>query len=129
MRLKDKEILKDISQGRWAKAFPRNLYKSVTSWLATRSEPVAAIRIVFRCSLRKKRFALHLLCSTDISNGKVVVQEICVPPSDFWVGCDERLLAVPENLYEMPIFSMPRDTLKRARRKYERRDKKEKRDT
>jgi hypothetical protein len=129
MRIKDKEILKDISQGRWEKAFPRKLYKAVTSWLATRTEPLAAIRIIFRCSIRKKRFACHLLCSTNISKGRIVVQDLCVPPSEYWVGCDERLVAVPERLYSMPIFSMPRDTLKRARRKYERQKNKEKRDT
>jgi len=119
MKKRDKQILKDIGEGNWRKVLPRPLYQQVSGWLSQRKSDTAVIRFVFMESVRKKRFATHIVCSTKLDSA-IRIKNIHVTPLNLWDSNPELLLAVPEELYGIPIFNMPHDTIKRARRKFDR---------
>lgn len=108
---KDKnEVFHKIVGGNWKSLFPRTIYSDISEWFDRQKEQKrVAVRFTFCHPPKNERYAMYVVCSPKLKKDLVQIH-------DFQVS-EENPLAIPMGLYDMPLFCMPRDLLKRILKK------------
>lgn len=109
------KVLDQMVRGDWKGALPKPIFKNVNSWFERHLDEDVIIRIVFWDSVKNCRFACHLLCNPG---GKT--KRIFMPAKKYYDIPSEFLLSVPEELYNLPLFCLPNDTIEKAVKKKKR---------
>ena len=96
------EILAQLLEGEWSLLFPKNIFGDLASWFQ-RQHKNKELAIRFVCQAPKEqKFAVYFLCSPQIMGGKVQI-------NDLNFGVTGQPLAVPPQVYELPLYFMPED--------------------
>jgi hypothetical protein len=96
------EILLQLLAGEWQLLFPKNLYSDLSGWLQ-RQQKTKEVVVRFVCQAPKdQKFAVYFLCSPKISGNKVKI-------NDLKYGETKHPLAIPPQVYELPLYCMPED--------------------
>jgi hypothetical protein len=96
------EILAQLLEGEWQLLLPKHIYSNLSQWFQ-RQLKTKELAVRFVCQAPKdQKFAVYFLCSPKIANGKVKI-------NDLKFGEDGHLLAVPPQVYELPLYCMPED--------------------
>lgn len=110
------KVLDQMANGNWKDALPQPLFKNINSWFSRHSDEDVVIRIVFWDAIKNCRHACYLVCGPDGRTTK----EIVMPARQHYDNPSPALLSVPDHLYNLPIFCLPNDTIKKALRKKKR---------
>jgi len=104
---KDKnEIFSKIVDGDWKSLFPKAIYEDVMEWFKRQQdEKRVSVRFTFCNPPNNDRYAMYVVCSPKLKKETVQIY-------DFKLS-SEHPLAMPIGLYEIPLFCMPKDLLKR----------------
>lgn len=104
------EIFSELVNGDWKSLFPKSLYTDIQEW-AKKQETDVIFRFTFCQPPDNSRYAVYIRCDADLSHDKVKIRDIIAPTHD------DPPLAIPPNLYDYPLFCIPRDFLQRVLKK------------
>jgi len=106
------EILEQLLAGQWKSLFPRQIFSSISAWFKRHKElDAVVIRFTFyQPSEDNERYAIYLICTPEIIDGKVNVK-------DLRFAVDEYPLSIPTSLYDVPLYCMPGNLLQKILRK------------
>jgi len=100
------EILVQLLGGEWQLLFPKSLYADLSGWFQ-RQQKAKEVAIRFVCQAPKEqKFAVYFMCSPKISANLVKI-------NDLKYGEPKHPLAIPPQVYEMPLYCMPEDLYNR----------------
>lgn len=101
-----REIISQMGAGLWEEALPKSIWSPLDAWFK-RHKGAVVVRIVIFDIEANFKFACHFRCAS----GGGAVSRVYLPMEN---AKPATALGVPAELYDLPIYCLPDDTLARA---------------